>query len=465
MKTKTRNKISSYSPAQAARNRPAVALVVALVILVVLSAIVYTLSSRLAEIKHRQQYIIDYQIARYAGDSAMKYALAKVKEINLKLIKRKNKLDFSDLFTMNRDEYTEYLYDWAQKLAKEKGIENLSADLQSFLDPDAEVQTDNSLSDPLGDLFTGLNKTDPNELDDDDWMDQTGPYGIGEPNDLEIPGPYGPQWPYVTEPIEFEIGSAKIKITIEDENAKMPLTWAITTEKNVNRKAQAALETFCQWMQMETYQIKDLADQLKEITGIKQFKLNLKDITATKRVSARSRSSRARRRGSSRSKIPSRTTTTKTTVRSAVGHTTDFAKLLHSSMLDTETLAAPLPDTGSRLESPMKYLALWGSQRVNINTAPRHVLEAAFTFGGDAEDIAEEIIQLRRERPFKNLKDLKSRLYGFNDSIKKTTPYITTVSTYLLIRVTATNGRARSAAVATVIKNGNKVERIAIITQ
>jgi len=134
-------------------------------------------------------------------------------------------------------------------------------------------------------------------------------------------------------------------------------------------------------------------------------------------------------------------------------------------MLDTETLAAPLPDTGNRLETPMKYLAMWGSQRVNINTAPRHVLEAAFAFGGDAEDIAEEIIQLRRERPFKNLKDLKSRLYSFNDSIEKTTPYITTVSTYLLIRVTATNGRARSAAVATVIKNGNKVERIAIITQ
>jgi type II secretory pathway component PulK len=134
-------------------------------------------------------------------------------------------------------------------------------------------------------------------------------------------------------------------------------------------------------------------------------------------------------------------------------------------MLDMEPLAAPLPDTGNRLESPMKYLAMWGSQRVNINTAPRHVLEAAFTFGGDAEDIAEEIIQLRRERPFKDLKDLKSRLYGFNDSIEKTTPYITTVSTYLSIRVTATNGRARSASVATVIKNGNKVERIAIITQ
>ena len=453
-----------YRQAPAKRNRPAVALVVALVILVVLSAVVYTLSSRLAEIKHRQQYIIDYQIARYAGDSAMKYALAKVKEIKLKLIKRKNKLDFSDLFTMNRDEHTEYLYDWAQKLAKEKGIENLSADLQSFLDPDAEVQTDNSLSDPLGDLFTGLNKNDPNELDDDDWMDQADPYGIGEPNDLEIPGPYGPQWPYVTEPIEFEIGSAKIKITFEDENAKMPLTWAITTEKNVNRKAQAALETFCQWMQMETYQIKDLADQLEEITGIKQFKLDLKDITVTKKISARSRSSRARR-SRSRSRSRSRTTTTKTTLRSAIGHTTDFAKLLHSSMLDTETLAAPLPDTGNRLESPMKYLAMWGSQRVNINTAPRHVLEAAFTFGGDAEDIAEEIIQLRRERPFKDLKDLKSRLYGFNDSIEKTTPYITTVSTYLSIRVTATNGRARSAAVATVIKNGNKVERIAIITQ
>lgn len=466
MKTKKGNKISSYSPAQAAGNRPAVALVVALVILVILSAVVYTLSSKLAEIKHRQQYIIDYQIARYAGDSAMKYALAKVKKINLKLINRQNKLDFSDLFTMDREEYTEYLYDWAQKLADEQGFENLSPDLQHFLDPDAEFQTDNSLYDPLGDLFGGLNGNDSNELNDDDWMDQTSPYLFGEPNDLEIPGPYGPIWPYVKEPIEFKIGEAKIKITIEDENAKMPLTWAITTQKNVNRRAQAAVETFCQWMQMETYQIRDLADQLEEITEIKQFRLDLKDITATKKISPRSRSSRARRRASSSSRRSSRTSTAKkTTIRSAVGHTTDFAKLLHSSMLDIETLATPLPDTGKRLESPMKYLALWGSQRVNINTAPRHVLEAAFTFGGDAEDIAQEIIQLRREKPFKDLKDLKSRLYGFNDSIEKTTPYITTASRYLSIRVTATSGRARSAAIATVIKEGNKVERIAIITQ
>lgn len=447
-----------YHRTPAGRNRPGVALVVALAILVVLSAVVYSLSTRLAEIKHRQQYIIDYQIARYAGDSAMKYALAKIKKIKLRLIKRKGKLDFSDLFTMDRDEYTEYLYDWAQNLADEKGFENLSVGLQDFLDP--QLQTDDGFFDHMGDLFAGLDKNDPNELDDE-WMDRTGPYRTSEPNDLMVPGPYGPQWPYVTNPIEFEIGSAKIKITIEDENAKMPLTWAMTTNKIVNRRAKAALETFCQWMQMETYQIRDLADQLEEITEIKQFSLDLKDITKVKKTK-KARSSRSRRRsGRSRKIAPAK----KTTVRSAVGHTTDFAKLLHSSMIDTETLAVPLPDTGERLESPMKYLAMWGSQRVNINTAPRHVLEAAFTFGGDAEDIADEIIELRREKPFKDLKDLKSRLYGFNDSIEKTTPYITTVSTYFSIRVTATSGRASSGAIATVIKDGNKVERIAIITQ
>jgi len=93
------------------------------------------------------------------------------------------------------------------------------------------------------------------------------------------------------------------------------------------------------------------------------------------------------------------------------------------------------------------------------------VLEAAFTFGGDAEEIANEIVKIRQEKPIKDLEDLKSRLYQYNDSIEKSKNYITTTSRFFSIKVTARAGRAKTASVATVVKEGNKFERIAIITQ
>ncbi len=443
-------------------NRPAVALVLTLVVLVVLTTIVYTLASRLGQIRHRQQYLIDYQVSRYACDSAMKYALTAIKQMNFKLIKREDKPDFSDVFTMDREEYAQFLEEWAQQKAEQEALGE-AGQVDSTADYLADNRgADNSFADNqmLGDLMKFLD--DPNSIADANDL-ALGTYT--DPNALFVPGPYGPEWPHVCKPIKFEIGKTKVTIEITDENAKMPLTWAITSDKNVNNLAEDALETFCEWMQMDFVEIEELADQLQEVKDIKSFTINPKPITTTKGVKTKPKRSTPQSRR--RSKRPSRSRSTKTitkTKRPAIAHTTDFAKLLHSSVIDFETLATPLPDVGDRYESPLKYLALWGSQRVNINTAPRHVLEAAFTFGGDAEGIAEEIIQRRREKPFKNIKDLEKSLYRYSGSIRKTKPYITTASVFFAVKVAAVNGNAKTSTVATVIKRGKNVEPIAMIS-
>jgi hypothetical protein len=51
-------------------SRSGIVLLVTLVLLVVLSALMVTLSTRMSAQRHRNQYIIDYQSARYACDSA-----------------------------------------------------------------------------------------------------------------------------------------------------------------------------------------------------------------------------------------------------------------------------------------------------------------------------------------------------------------------------------------------------------
>ena len=95
-------------------------------------------------------------------------------------------------------------------------------------------------------------------------------------------------------------------------------------------------------------------------------------------------------------------------------------------------------------------MAMWGSGKVNINTAPRQVLEAAFIFGGDADFIAEEIIQRRRRKPFKDIDELKEKLFRYSGSIEKCKDYIVTTSDFFTIRVTGISGVARASAVIAV---------------
>jgi hypothetical protein len=452
------------------KDRPAVTLVLTLVVLVVLTTILCALAARLATLKHRRQYMIDYQVSRYACDSGVKYAIAMAQNIKLDLLERKGLADFSDIFTMDKNEYGQFLSEWAREIS----IQMELADLEEESDDDSELDGKNQKFRDMSQFIKRKSfrqrssNIDPNSVDDmfeDDEYFEEDPYYI-DPNDVVVPGPYGPGWPGVIEPIEFQIGKSKITIEIEDENAKMPLVWAITKDEKVARQASDAIEIFCEWMQMDPCEIEDLAAQLSDIGEIKEFDIKAKPITITEKITRQtpSRRSKKSRRSSSRRRNRRARTTTKKTTRPAVAHTCDFARLLHSSIVDLEKLAEPVPLTGRRYESAIKYLGLWGSSKVNINTAPRHVLEAAFTFGGDATEIANEIIEKRKIKPFKDIDQLKDELYGFSEEIDKTAPYITTASTFLSIRVTAWSGNAKTSSVATIIKNGKKIEKIAIIS-
>ena len=109
-------------------------------------------------------------------------------------------------------------------------------------------------------------------------------------------------------------------------------------------------------------------------------------------------------------------------------------------------------------------MGMWASRKVNINTAPRHVLEAAFTFGGDSDRIAAGIIRRRRIKPFESISELKSTLLAYSDSIKKCEKYITTFSNFFTIRVTAASGVAKASSVIAVMKEGNRMKKIAIVS-
>jgi hypothetical protein len=92
----------------------------------------------------------------------------------------------------------------------------------------------------------------------------------------------------------------------------------------------------------------------------------------------------------------------------------EYAKLLHSSIINKDLLSRPSIASDTRQESALKYLGLWATRNVNINSAPRQVLEAALTFGSaaDAPKMAQEIIQRRQVKPVNDVNELKQAVPG-----------------------------------------------------
>ncbi len=413
------------------RNRPGIVLLVTLMLLVVLATLGYTLSSRVAAQRHRNQYFIDYSKARYGCDSAVRYAIATLEDIDPQLVSRPNEPDFSDLFALDDIEYHELLAQWNPG-------------------PEFTPSGGGKASSDMADI-DGLGKLGPGG---------SGPGGFNGFDSMSIRGPYGAPWPFVTEPVEFEIGSATVRIEIEDENAKYPLGWALLDGIKVKREIDAGFATFCEMARLDAQQIDALTEQLARVGEIKPFKQEFKSITKTVKVPVKTTSTGR-----------SRTTRTKTrpykksisASQQVSEQTTHFAKIFHSSLIDTEALARPTVVAESRKESPLKYIGMWGSRKVNINTAPRHVLEAAFIFGGNQVEIAEAIIQLRREKVLGTIDELKDELFRFSDSIDKCAQYITATSRFFTIKITAVSGAAKASCIIAITKDGDTVKQVAAI--
>ncbi len=452
-------------------HRTGFVLLVTLVLLVVLAWLGYMVSSMVSSQRRRSQYIIDYQASRYACDSAVKYALDRLPRITPALVARPNVPDFSDIFRLSEPEYQQLLDEVAAIRAAEANNPAYGDYAQPYPDTGAagaggEV-TDPELMDVMKMVLGGNDVNGPNDFNDaNGWASLSlSGYPAGS-NDLFVPGPYGPAWPNVIKPIELEIGTAKVTIRIEDENAKYPIGWMLMDDKQREREVRAGFETFCAWMDANETDVAVAEQALEELRQLKPFKIKFKEKVQRRRVGglpsgSSQRGSRISRLRSSRQRY---TTTRISPAAQQAQQAADFARLLHSSLLDAEPLARPTIVTDSRCESPLKYIGTWGSTRVNINTAPRHVLEAAFVFGGDEVDIADQIIARRRIKPFKDIDELKSELLRYSDSIRKCEDFITTRSTFFTVRITAVSGLAESSAVVAVVKTGKNVRKIAMIS-
>ncbi len=432
-----------------------VVLLVTMIVLTVFALLGYTMASKIAAQRHRDNYIIDYTNACYARDSALKYALAVLADLNdVKCVERPNEPDFSDLFSMDEQKYRE----WINKLIKEQPELFSDVDLNEpgeqtdMEEADEEQDTEDlfALEDNDTNTYSTNNKYAADSNTNKDVSDR-----------VTVRGPYGPAWPFVTEPVEFEIGTTTVKIETEDENAKYPAGWAIIDNDKVQRESQASFDTFLEWMGYDADRKAAVAEQLKQVAAIKPFKVEFQQVV--QRTPVTTQTPNPARRGARAQRVVYKSQNV-TPTDQIIKQTKDFSKLFHSSLIDTQMLSQAIFESEKRKESALKYMGLWGTIKVNINSAPRHVLEAAFAFGGDGPPIAEEIIKRRREKPFKDLEELRKELFRFADSIEKCKPYISTTSDIFSIHVTATSGAAKASAIVVVFKDGGKIEQIAIVS-
>ena len=117
-----------------------IVLMITMVVLIILAILGYTLSSRVAAQRHRDNFIIDYTAACYARDSALKYTMSAFDDFNnFVLISRPNEPDFSDLFAMSEPDYRKMLEDWAADIMK-KRLEEQRASETWFSSFDSEPQ-------------------------------------------------------------------------------------------------------------------------------------------------------------------------------------------------------------------------------------------------------------------------------------------------------------------------------------
>ena len=80
------------------------------------------------------------------------------------------------------------------------------------------------------------------------------------------------------------------------------------------------------------------------------------------------------------------------------------------------------------------------------------------------KDIAEEIIERRKTKPFEDIDELQKELFRYSDSIGKCEKCITTTSNFFTIRLTAVSGVAKATTVIAVKKTGKKLQTVAVIS-
>jgi len=210
----------------------------------------------------------------------------------------------------------------------------------------------------------------------------------------------------------IQIGDIKVDIEIHDENGKLPLLWLLRSPYDPsgnNSKVKTGLSEMATGLSANQSLLNNVIDAVMEKGQSLELPPPEKELYQVKRYYKGGRSSASRASVTVfRVKVRKADQVKETQQRyRAMGI---FAARWYAEFLRQQedyipkwSRAAAVPQT-----SFMDYLGWWGHNRININTAPYEVLLAAFSPMGIDKQTISEIVQYRRDNPFKSLGDLRN---------------------------------------------------------
>lgn len=453
-------------------NRRGIALIVTMLVMAILISVTYVAVSKMSARQRRHNYLINYTKARYACDSGTRWAQEEFQQrVTFELQSRAMLPDFSDVFAYDEEDYA-VLQEQLAEAVEERKAERL--DIFRTEGTFAPVDTDEDVTqliDEIVDSLIGFSSAESVEDYENIALSAGGNLAIIEklstpltPEEIEqltIPGPYGFDWPQIIKPLEIELGEAVITVSIEDENAKYPLVWMLEDDSKTAAETEVSGLIFAEWMGLSETEQQRFFESAEKGRKIKPFTVGMDAGKVTKNEDFKTRSVVKDDDGKRKSVFTTRTRQMKVD-RGENELYMDYMYLLRS-VFDVQGLSRDYLESDGRQESSAKYLGLWGTQQVNVNTAPRHILEAMFCYGGDETKIADDIIRERMEKPFDTYQELRNRLYSYSISLDKCKERMLFRSSCWTIQVEAKCGNAVSRSTTAIMRSDRKFVKIATV--
>jgi len=257
-----------------------------------------------------------------------------------------------------------------------------------------------------------------------------------------------------------------VDIQIYDENAKLPLLWTIKSiyPKNRNRFDKSLIDQLTELLGTPSSISQQATSLIRNISG----PLDISDLTVTLRkgrVRNRSRQSKQKTRlgwkpTSSRVRRKQRLVLDKKR-REALDV---FGAQWHQMLRSDSEFKTLLPDPAEVSPVFVDYLGAWGHDKININTAPPEVLQAAFHPIGMDSKMVRAIVNYRQKNPIASSSIMRD--ISEISSIQTALRYFATVrSDTFTVKVKASLGKAQHNLFAVVsLRNTGQLQTNYITT-
>jgi len=232
----------------------------------------------------------------------------------------------------------------------------------------------------------------------------------------------------IAQSYETQVGGVAVKVEIHDENAKLPLLWAMSSpyeRMGGQNMVDQPFYTYGNLLGVASDQVRGTIDLARRLAA--QVHLPPTEVVLQKNSERRTVS---RHQGLRKEMEETKKR------RLAMGVFAEIWKSQLQHNLENAALNEPL---GEGVGSFADQVGVWGSNHININTAPKEVLMAAFEPLGLTEAMAGAIVETRAQKPFNDISELK-KVSGLPEEVysymrELCVSYSTSYSIYVTARV------------------------------